>query len=297
MTNVAGLSTRAMSLPEVLPALEATSGDSPPSTPLSEATCVNDQYLSPAQQLSQLKGKLRHADAERDTLKFQLFHARICYEAEAQSHQALRQGLEGLHHECVQLGAGYKSRYEECGRENERLQTRCTELSSDNDQLREHLRVTDELISCYKRLIEMSEGAHHQPLASNLSQGWPTLPPNDGPNHFGQISLPPLSHPLSLPPLSLNRQFVINPTSLRPVDDVDYGIGPSVDHSFGTDLVMSATASPFVELTQNRSLQPEQLLSPIQHNAPSFTKTDEEKGSVGKEDKPGKKRKSKLVSG
>jgi hypothetical protein len=77
------------------------------------------------------------------------------------------------------------------------------ELSSDNDQLRKHLQLTDQLVACYKRLVDISEGPHHQQPASSLSQGWPVPPPNDGPNHCGQISLPPLSLPLSLPPPSL----------------------------------------------------------------------------------------------
>jgi hypothetical protein len=171
------------------------------------------------------------------------------------------------------------------------------ELSSDNDQLRKHLQLTDQLVACYKRLVDMSEGAHHQQPTSSLSQGWPVPPPNDGPNHCGQIFLPPLSLPLSLPPpslpLSLNREFVIDPTGLRPLDDLDYGIGPAVDHPFGTDLVTSASVSPFEDLTQNQSVQSGLRLSSTQHNAPSSTKTDEEKGSGGKGDKPSKKRKSK----
>jgi hypothetical protein len=273
-----------------------------------QATCPNDQHPSPDQQLVQLKAKLRHADAERDAVQFQLFHARVSYEAEVQSCQALKQGLEDLQRECVQLGAGYRSRYEECSREIERLQARCVELGSDNDQLRKHLQITDDLVACYKRLLDISEGSRQQQPASSLPHGWLVPPQNDGPNLCGQISLPPLSFPppsfpptsfpppslpLSLPPLSLNREFVIDPTSLRPLDDLDYSIGTAVDPPFGTDLVTSASASPFEDPTQNQSVQSGLRLSSTQHNAPSSPKTGEGRGSGGKEEKPSKKRKSK----
>jgi hypothetical protein len=307
-------STQIMSLSEEFHPLEATTCENPPSTPNSQVRSahrrrtlfyltmqvisLNDQSLSPNQPLRQLEEKLRRAHSERDALQFQLWHSRICYEAESQSSQAFKHGLENLQRELTQLGATYTSRYEECDREKDILQARCWELDSDNEQLREHLRVADELIACYKRLVDMSEEAHQKPVGS-VYQGWSVLPQDNGSDYCHPITLPPISLPPStlppsLPSLSLNHEFAIDSANLRPIGELDYGIGPAVDTCFGTDLLAPPYVSSFDDLTEKQTAQHPPS---NQHSTAISATIGDEKGSGGKEHKSSKKRKSKCLSG
>lgn len=217
----------------------------------------------------------------------------------------MKQGLEDLQRDCKGFWSGQKSRDAECDLESERLHARCAELSSDNENLRERLRLEEELIASYKRLVDLWEAG---PPPQGLSQGWQILPPNNGPNHCDHItlppiSLPPMSLPLTLPPLSLpllpppsslpppslSHEFATDSNSLRPHEFSDYVL----DSPFGPDPITPALISPFQDFNPTLSVKSRPDMPFTEQGAASASHSGGHGGSGGKADKPSKKRKSK----
>ena len=83
----------------------------------------------------------------------------------------------------------YKSRYEEYGHENTKLQSGCEERDRQISKLQEDSRIAHELVASYKQLTEMYEGQQQQQSSYNMGQGWPLLPQYPGQSHSSPFYL------------------------------------------------------------------------------------------------------------
>ena len=256
-----------MSLLEV-PALTYATNVTPPSTPEQDATA-----LSAAQYIDVLKAQLRNVRIELDESKVRLLHSRIRLQSEAQSRQTLQQGLNAHEQTHFQLAKSYKSMYEEFDREKIQLQN--------------ELRNANERIESLEQQISMLQSQQQQPPASHLVQGGPLLSQYNDHNDSRQYLpyQPPRSH-----------DFIIDPTGLCQLENLDYSIGLPLEPCCNCDLDPVMSASVAENQPPNMSIQSMLHPAPAEGDAPGPTHTKSEETKTGLADegaKPSKKRKTK----
>jgi hypothetical protein len=100
---------------------------------------------------------------ELDEKNMCLLHSRVCHQSEGQSRQTMQRGLDALQQSFLNLSKDYRSIYRRYDNEKAKLQ--------------EDLRVSDELISTQKELVDLYQGQNQQQQqpASHLVQGGPLL--------------------------------------------------------------------------------------------------------------------------
>ena len=154
----------------------------------------------------------------------------------------------------------------------------------------EDIRIAKELIASQKQLIEMYEARdrQQQQSASHLVEGGPLLSQYKDHNHSSQ-------YPTYQPQPPSNQEFIMDPTRLHPLPDLDYSIGSSIEPC-NTDAVMS---TPVAEYENQAPILPVQsTLYPIsaEHEVPGSDHNKGDGNKRGPEDeggKPNKKRKTK----
>jgi hypothetical protein len=168
------------------------------------------------------------------------------------------------------------------------LATSCKSILSRYDGERVKLL---ELIASQKQLIEIYEARdrqQQQQSASHLVEGGPLLSQYNDHNHSSQ-------YPTYQPQPHSNQEFIMDPTRLHPLPDLDYSIGSSIEPC-NTDAAMS---TPIAEFENQAPILPVQsMLYPTsaERDVPGSNHNNGDGNKRGPEDeggKPNKKRKTK----
>ncbi|KAH6667765.1 hypothetical protein B0J14DRAFT_601394 [Halenospora varia] len=270
-----------MSLPEEPTVMDAVSG-TPQPTLGQEGAGVHGTEVSAAHHIELLRAENENLRIQLEEAHVRLLHSRICYQSEAQGRQSeaqirqtIQQGLDTVQRKYFQLMTSYKSRLSKYDGERVKLQ--------------EDSRIAEELAASQKQLIEMYEARDRQQQqpASHLVEGGPLLSQYNDHNHSSQ-------YPTYQPPRS--QEFVIDPTRLHPLNDLDYSIGSSIEPSCNTDAVMSTPVAEFEFQAPLQPLQstPHPTSAKCDVSGPNHTKSDGNKrGPEDEGTKPSKRRKAK----
>lgn len=229
----------------------------PQSTPGQEGSSVHDTDV-----------KLLRAENDTHCIELAELHVRLLrsqtyYQSEVQIRQTIQRSYDMIQQKYFQLTASYKSRLSKYGRELAKLQ-------EDN-------RTAEELVASQRRLIEMYEARDQQQQqpTSQLVDGGPLVSQYNGHNHS--------QYSTYQPPQS--QEFIIDPTRLHPLNDLDYSIGSPIEPPRNTDVVIS---TPTAEFGFQAPLQstPHPTSAECDIPGPNYTKSDEKDEGT----KPSKKR-------
>jgi hypothetical protein len=176
--------------------------------------------------LRELRRKLNISQVE--LLKHQTW-----FEAEARKGQAFQRGFDIQQQTCILM-------FEE----------------HDKEMAKSHLdlELAEKLIVAQKEIIDC-QGLQQQP-ATNLVGGGPLLPHYNDPNQSYQAYQ---AYQAYQPPR--NQEFVMDPTSLRQLDDYDYNIGSPIDSSCDTELAISNAVPESDQHTSSLSMP--SILHPV----------------------------------
>jgi len=200
-----------MSLTEEPNVMDAVSG-----TPGPEGPGAYDTELSAAQRIELLRAENAKLHIELDEANVRLVHSRICHQSEAQGRQSeaqirhiLQQGLDALQRSYFQHMTSYKSRL--------------SRYDGERVKLLEDNRIAEELIASQKQLIEMYEARdrQQQQSANHLVEGGPQLSQYKDHTHSSQY------YQIYQP--SRSQEFIIDPTRLHQLPDLDYSITSSIE--------------------------------------------------------------------
>ncbi|CZR52097.1 uncharacterized protein PAC_01974 [Phialocephala subalpina] len=269
-----------MSLPEEPNVMDAVSGTAQ-STPGPEGPGAHGTELLATQRIELLRAENVNLRIELEEANVRLVHSRICHQSEAQGRQSeaqirqiIQRGLDAVQKSYFQLATNYKSRL--------------SRYDGERVKLLEDSRIAEELIASQKQLIELYEARdrQQQQSASHLVEGGPLLSQYNDHNHSSQ-------YPTYQPPHS--QEFIIDPTRLHPLPDLDYSIGSSIEPC-NTDAVMSTPVAEFESQAPILPVQSTLYPTSAEHDVPGSNHNKGDGNKRGPEDeggKPSKKRKTK----